>query len=63
MNRLFIFAIGGTGARVVRSLILLLGTGVKINADEIIPIILDPDSSNGDLNRTLDLLNIYKNII
>ncbi len=62
MNRLFIFGIGGTGARVIRSLILLLGTGVKINADEIIPIILDPDSSNGDMNRTLDLLNIYKNI-
>ncbi len=62
MNRLFIFGIGGTGARVIRSLILLLGTGVKINADEIIPILLDPDSSNGDMNRTLDLLNIYKNI-
>ncbi len=62
MNRLFIFGIGGTGARVVRSLILLLGAGVKINASEIIPILMDPDSSNGDMNRTLDLLSIYNNI-
>ena len=62
MGKLFIFGIGGTGARVIRSLTLLLGTGMSINAPEIIPILIDPDSSNGDVNRTIDLLNTYRNI-
>ena len=62
MGKVFVFGIGGTGARVLRSLIFLLGSGVKCNASAVVPILIDPDSSNGDMNRTLDLMNIYKNI-
>ncbi len=62
MGKLFVFGIGGTGARVLRSLIFLLGAGVKCNASAVVPILIDPDSSNGDVNRTLDLVSIYKNI-
>jgi hypothetical protein len=61
MAKLFIFAIGGTGSRVVKALTMLLASGVKIqNTDKIIPIIIDPDSANGDLTRTIDLLKLYK---
>lgn len=62
MPRLFIFAIGGTGSRVVKSLIMLLAAGVKINASEIVPIIIDPDSTNGDMQRTIDILRFYQRI-
>ena len=62
MSRLFIFAIGGTGSRVVKSLAMLLASGVKINAREIIPIIIDPDSTNGDMQRTVDILKHYRRI-
>lgn len=62
MSRLFIFAIGGTGSRVVKSLAMLLASGVKINAREIIPIIVDPDSTNGDMQRTIDILKHYGRI-
>ena len=62
MGKVFVFGIGGTGARVLRSLIFLLGSGVKCNASAVVPILIDPDSSNGDMNRTLDLMSIYKNI-
>ncbi len=62
MAKLFIFGIGGTGSRVLRSLTFLLASGVKINADKIIPIIIDPDQSNGDLNRTYDILKTYHGI-
>jgi hypothetical protein len=62
MARLFIFAIGGTGSRVVKSLAMLLASGVEINASEIIPIIVDPDSTNGDMQRTIDILKYYGRI-
>lgn len=62
MANLFIFAVGGTGARVLRSLTILMASGLKVNADKIIPIIIDTDSQNHDTNRTLNLLNNYRDI-
>ena len=62
MSKLFIFGIGGTGSRVLRSLTMLLATGVKFNADEIVPIVIDPDAANADLTRTISLLNTYSAI-
>jgi hypothetical protein len=62
MSKLFVFGIGGTGSRVIRSLVMLMASGVKINADEIIPIIIDPDRSNGDLSRTVQVLRYYQRI-
>ena len=50
---LYIFAIGGSGSRVLRSLTMLLASGIETN-NNIIPIIIDPDTSNGDLDRTID---------
>ncbi len=63
MSKLFLFAIGGTGSRVVKSLAMLLAAGVEIeNTDTVIPIIIDPDSSNGDLTRTVDIIKLYKEV-
>lgn len=62
MNRLFLFCIGGTGSRVLKNLIMLLSSGAKINAKEIVPIIIDPDSGNGDLNRTIKIIKEYKEL-
>lgn len=62
MSKIFVFGIGGTGSRVLRSLTMLLASGVKFGADEIVPIIIDPDSANADLTRTVALLNNYSTI-
>jgi hypothetical protein len=62
MSRLFVFGIGGTGSRVIRSLVMLLASGVKIEAEEIVPVIIDPDRSNGDLTRTVQVLRHYQRI-
>jgi Tubulin like len=57
----FIFAIGGTGARVVRSLTMLLASGMKLNDnDKVIPIIIDLDTENEDTARTIKALDLYK---
>jgi len=62
MAKLYVFGIGGTGARVIKSLAMLLASGVKSNFTEIVPIIIDPDKSGGDLNRTINALNDYQSI-
>lgn len=60
MAKLYIFGIGGTGARVLRSFTMMMASGVNIGADEIVPIIIDPDASNADLTRTVSLMNNYR---
>lgn len=62
MAKLYVFGIGGTGSRVLRSLTMLLAAGVKIEADEIIPIVIDPDQANADLTRAITLMNDYARI-
>jgi hypothetical protein len=62
MANLFIFGIGGTGSRVLRSLLMLLAAGVDINADKIIPLIIDTDKNNGDFERFNNLIQFYRNI-
>lgn len=57
----FVFGIGGTGARIVRSLTMLLASGVKLNeTNKIIPVIIDVDAKNADTTRTLKALESYK---
>ncbi|MCX6235958.1 MAG: hypothetical protein NTY07_00135 [Bacteroidia bacterium] len=62
MAKLFIFGIGGTGSRVLKSLSMLLATGVDFGEyiDEIVPIIIDVDKSNEDLTRTIEILKNYE---
>lgn len=64
MSRLFLFAIGGTGARVVRSLTMMLASGVEglDSSTEIVPIIIDYDLSNGDKTRAIKALEKYSEI-
>ncbi len=62
MAKLYVFGIGGTGARVLRSFTMLLAAGVGVKADDIVPIIIDPDASNADLTRTVQLMNNYRSV-
>lgn len=62
MEKLYIYAIGGTGARVLKAMTMLLGAGVKINAKEIIPIIIDPDAGSGNKTEVVQLMDTYRRI-
>lgn len=61
-GKLFLFGIGGTGSRVVKSLVMMAASGVKMDASAIVPIIIDPDFANADLTRTIELLKTYSAI-
>ena len=61
--RVFIFGIGGTGSRVLRSLTMLMASGVVMQNDPaIIPVIIDTDAHNGDTARTRELLRSYHTV-
>lgn len=62
MSKLYVFGIGGTGSRVLKSLTMLLAAGVKIGVDEIVPIVIDPDHAAADLTRTIKLMQDYNKI-
>jgi len=59
MSKLYVFGIGGTGARVLKSLTMLLAAGVDCDIETIVPIIIDRDISNKDLSRTRLLIEDY----
>lgn len=59
MNNLYVFAIGGSGERVVRSLIMLLAAGVKIKANSVTPIFVDNDKNSAALERCKNLIKYY----
>lgn len=59
MSKIYVFGIGGTGSRVLRSLTMLLASGVDCGGHTIIPIIIDPDTAGGDLTRTATLMKNY----
>lgn len=62
MSKIYVFGIGGTGSRVMRALTMLLASGVKCNAEAIVPIIIDPDAAGGDVERTATLMRHYNDI-
>ncbi len=59
MARLFVFGIGGTGARVLKSLTMLLASGMRLNDFEMVPIIIDPHKDLPELNDCKSLLKLY----
>ena len=64
MAKTFIFAIGGTGARVLRSLTMLMAAGFKDMSGNpfngtICPLIIDYDEHNGDKDRAIECMKRY----
>jgi len=62
MAKLYLFAIGGTGTRVLKSLTMLLASGIAANTEEIVPIIIDTDINNGDLEQFRRISSDYQKV-
>ena len=62
-NKIYVFAAGGSGMRVVESLAMLTAAGYMDFTDHaIVPILFDPDEHNGNKLRTEEVLRAYKKI-
>lgn len=63
MANLFIFGIGGTGARIIRAFSMLLAAnGGQMGDTMVFPMIIDYDVQNGDKDRALKALELYSKI-
>lgn len=62
--KLFIFSIGGSGSRVVRSLSMLMAAGVPHfkAGDQVFPIMIDYDVDNGDTKRAFNCVDTYNDL-
>tara|TARA_B100001245_G_C22894405_1_gene431535 strand:+ start:6660 stop:8180 length:1521 start_codon:yes stop_codon:yes gene_type:complete len=62
MSKLYVFGIGGTGTRVLKSLVMLLASGLKAETDKIVPMVIDTDVNNGDLEYFRHIVGKYRDI-
>lgn len=62
MNNIFVFCIGGTGLRVMKSLIMLLAAGEDINNFNVVPILIDPHKDLAELKNLKKTLEDYQKI-
>lgn len=62
MARLFVFGIGGTGARVLKSLAMVLASGIKAGEFDVVPILIDPHKDLKELNDCKILLKLYADL-
>lgn len=60
MAKVFVFCIGGTGLRVMKSITMLAAAGMKTNGYSIVPIIIDPHI---DLQEKTDLTTLIGDYI
>ena len=61
MRNLYVVAIGGSGERVMRSLIMLLASGVNVQAERVVPVFIENDIESNALTSCTNLLKYYSN--
>ena len=59
-KQLYLFAVGGTGSRILEALVYLLAGGADMNGFDINPVIIDPHVKNAGLQRVLGALGKYE---
>ncbi len=62
MPKVFVFCIGGTGIRVLKSITMLAASGMKTNGYKIIPIIVDPHIDLEEKTKVDNLIADYSRI-
>lgn len=61
-KKVFVFCIGGTGIRVMKSITMLMASGMKTNGYTVVPIILDPHLDLEEKKNLQTLLESYRDI-
>lgn len=62
MKKVFVFCVGGTGIRVMKSIIMLMASGMSTQGYGIVPIILDPHLDLEEKKNLHSLIDSYKSI-
>lgn len=62
MKKVFVFCIGGTGIRVMKSITMLMAGGMSTNGYTVIPVILDPHLDLEEKKNLHSLIDSYKDV-
>lgn len=62
MKKVFVFCIGGTGIRVMKSITMLMAGGMSTHGYTVVPIILDPHLDLDEKKNLHSLINSYEDI-
>ena len=62
MKKVFVFGIGGTGIRVIKSIIMLMASGMESNGYTIVPVIIDPHLDLEEKKNLHSLIDSYRKI-
>ena len=62
MKRVFVFCIGGTGLRVMKSITMLLAAGMDAKGYTIVPVLIDPHVDLEERRNLQTLMNDYESI-
>lgn len=62
MKKVFVFCIGGTGIRVMKSITMLMAGGIDTNGYIVVPIILDPHLDLEEKKNLHPLIDCYKDV-
>lgn len=62
MKKVFVFCIGGTGIRVMKSITMLMAGGMSTNDYTVVPIIVDPHLDLEEKRNLYTLIDAYKDI-
>lgn len=62
MKKVFVFCIGGTGIRVMKSITMLMAGGMDTNGYTVIPVILDPHLDLEEKKNLHSLIDSYKDV-
>lgn len=62
MKRVFVFCIGGTGLRVMKSITMLLAAGMDARGYTVVPVFIDPHIDLEEKRNLQNLIQDYENI-
>ena len=62
MKKVFVFCVGGTGIRVMKSVTMLMASGMSTNGYTVVPIILDPHLDLDEKKNLHTLIESYQDI-
>ena len=60
MKRVFVFCIGGTGLRVMKSITMLLAAGMDAKGYTIVPVLIDPHMDLEEKRNLQTLIGEWK---
>lgn len=62
MKKVFVFCVGGTGLRVMKSIAMLMASGMDTNGYAVIPILVDPHQNLEEKKNLQSLIDSYRDV-